>query len=138
MKNDIMMVFDPYTVGNNPEYLNMYTIKRLHTTPTREHFHPVAFERYFYPTDFPKASYLYNYDFYNAHIITTDLTTNWAHSITGSAIFRIYKFTPSLDSTYKYISECSNRGICNTYDGICDCFSGYTGEACTDQNALAV
>lgn len=138
MKNDIIMLMDPYTVANNPEYMNMYTIKRLYTTPTREYFRPVAFEKYFEPETSPKSAFLYNYDFYNAHVLNIDLTTNWAHSATGSAVFRIYKFTPSIASTYRYIAECSNRGICNTYDGICDCFSGYAGEACTEQNALAV
>ena len=27
-------------------------------------------------------------------------------------------------------AECSNRGICNMATGACDCFSGFTGDAC--------
>merc|ERR1712146_30296 len=30
-------------------------------------------------------------------------------------------------------AECSNRGICNTDDGVCECFEGYTGESCSIQ-----
>merc|ERR1711968_298061 len=33
-------------------------------------------------------------------------------------------------------AECSNRGICNTDDGVCECFDGYTGEACSVQTIL--
>lgn len=85
-----------------------------------------------------KAGPLYALDNYRANVLVTDLTTNWATSITGDAVMRIYKFTPSDLSSYRYVSECSNRGICNTYDGICDCFNGYTGDACVEINAMAV
>jgi hypothetical protein len=33
-------------------------------------------------------------------------------------------------------AECSNRGICNTDDGVCECFEGYTGESCSIQTIL--
>lgn len=33
-------------------------------------------------------------------------------------------------------AECSNRGICNSEDGICECFEGYTGESCSIQTIL--
>jgi len=33
-------------------------------------------------------------------------------------------------------AECSNRGICNSEDGVCECFDGYTGEACSVQTIL--
>jgi len=34
-------------------------------------------------------------------------------------------------------SSCSDRGICNTESGLCECFVGYSGVACSSQNALA-
>ena len=29
-------------------------------------------------------------------------------------------------------SVCSNRGLCNEEQGVCECMHGYTGESCSD------
>jgi hypothetical protein len=34
-------------------------------------------------------------------------------------------------------SECSDRGVCNSETGVCKCFKGYSGRACSTQNALS-
>jgi hypothetical protein len=52
--------------------------------------------------------------------------------------FRIYKFHPAAASTYEYVAECSNRGICDSSSGVCTCFPGYGNDNCDEQNALAV
>merc|ERR1711988_1277798 len=52
--------------------------------------------------------------------------------------FQIYKFIPAATSTYKYVSECSNRGTCDYANGICNRFPGYSSDACQTQNSLAV
>merc|ERR1712146_373920 len=50
------------------------------------------------------------------HTIKTDLSMNWGTN-TDSDHFRLYKFFPHADSTYHYVAECSNRGLCDA-DGI--------------------
>lgn len=33
--------------------------------------------------------------------------------------------------------DCANRGICDHETGLCDCFDGFYGQACTLQSVLA-
>merc|ERR1712032_1702568 len=35
------------------------------------------------------------------------------------------------------LDACSKRGLCDFDTGMCDCFSGYSGIRCDDQNAIA-
>jgi hypothetical protein len=39
--------------------------------------------------------------------------------------------TPNKIGTFHRYAECSNRGICNSGTGECECFPGYEGRACT-------
>merc|ERR1712028_289178 len=43
----------------------------------------------------------------------------------------------STQTTYQYVSQCSNRGNCDGSTGICACFKGYTNDNCDTQNMLA-
>ena len=49
----------------------------------------------------------------------------------------MYKFFPASKSTYEYVAECSNRGLCDYDVGVCTCFSGYTGDACQEQSLIS-
>jgi len=37
---------------------------------------------------------------------------------------------------YTYVSECSNRGVCDGGSGLCKCFKGYTGDNCNTISEL--
>jgi hypothetical protein len=42
-------------------------------------------------------------------------------------------------STYEYVAECSNRGLCDAAAlGTCTCFPGYTSDACSEQSSLSL
>merc|ERR1711966_139863 len=41
-------------------------------------------------------------------------------------------------TTYQYVSQCSNRGTCDGETGVCTCFKGYTNDNCDTQNMLAM
>jgi len=47
----------------------------------------------------------------------------------------VYKFTPP-SNAYTYAAQCSNRGLCDTNSGLCNCFSGFTGDNCDSIDAL--
>ena len=79
--------------------------------------------------------------------ITVDKNINWDGSKvadpdgdnalnTGSV--QIVKFTPATTGTFTYVSQCSNRGLCNGDDALCECFKGYTNDNCDTQSSLAV
>merc|ERR1711907_329473 len=55
------------------------------------------------------------------------------HGYTG------YKVTESATATtFQYVSQCSNRGSCDSSTGICKCFKGYSNDNCDNQNMLAM
>lgn len=77
--------------------------------------------------------------------IVLDMNVNFDYRYTGDvtagsgdgSYATVYKFIPG-KSKYNYAAQCSNRGLCNTESGICECFHGYTNDNCDTQNALAL
>jgi len=64
---------------------------------------------------------------------------------TAMGINPIFKFdteTATMDGNkptyYEYVSECSNKGICNAKTALCECFKGYTKADCGTQSAFAL
>lgn len=84
------------------------------------------------------------------HKSTTDYETRTVDKIWGSnldvTMFSVQTAftTNSLQDLVAWVDEsgstekleCSRRGACGD-DGVCECYAGYTGDACSIQNALA-
>merc|ERR1712146_128182 len=79
--------------------------------------------------------------------ITVDKMINWdgadvadpdGDTVKNTGYVQILKFTPATTGTFTYVSQCSNRGLCNGDDALCECFKGYTNDNCDTQYSLAV
>jgi len=70
----------------------------------------------------------------------SSFTTSTTHGI--NPIFKFDTDTATMDGNkptyYEYVSECSNKGICNTETALCECFKGYTKADCGTQSAFAI
>jgi hypothetical protein len=133
---DLFTVLDFTNFQANPPYINLYTAKRVWTT---------EFKKSLSNLDAKGASISATTDperlrqelRRGTNVIETDLALNWGAN-DQTYDFRVYKFVPDTSSTYNYVAPCSNRGICNTDIGVCQCFAGYTSDSCSVQNSLAL
>jgi hypothetical protein len=128
-KTDILIPLavtgDADTTGYNPAHINMYTVNRIGQTER------TAYNAY--NTGGTEKNEGTNY-------IDLDMSANFyriATTALSSPVF-VYKFFPNDDSNYEYVAQCANRGLCNNEEGLCECFAGYTGDACQIQASLAV
>jgi len=125
--SDLITVLDHTNYQANPPYINLYTVKRIWTTEF-EHFVKSSV----------KGVAASEHELRRGtHLIETDLAMNWGGDDTDY-FFSVYKFSPDTTSTYEYVAPCSNRGICNTDSGICECFPGYTSDSCAVQDSLSL
>lgn len=124
---DYMFLLDPYVTFNNPPFVNMYKVESVRT---------IALDDAKTLGDYDPNIAAYRERVNERVLITTDMNTNWASSVPGGANIQVYRFTPDYDDVYLTVTECSNRGLCNTFEGICECFHGYSGAACEVQTAI--
>jgi EGF-like domain len=147
-KTDLFLLFQFDKPALNSPHLNIHTAEKLYTK---------RFE-YSYE-DYGLAGLGVDEKMYTTFltdVIISDISTNWGSAPRGMAVaadnvvtptifdpllhpyFDVYKFIPNVKSSYEYVAECSNRGICDTQSGLCTCFAGYTSDTCGIQNSLAV
>ena len=133
-KGDWAMFFNIYTtdatgVAANGAYPNLYKIAKIWT---KEKMNPNT-------TDIPNPKHPIA-----RHEIVLDYNTNFRFTYTGASdalvgrAFKFYPPTDKVDGGYRYFKPCAGRGVCNTDNGLCECFAGYQGDDCTCQWAMAV
>jgi hypothetical protein len=138
-KNDYFFLLDPYKLENNPSFLNLYKTKSIgHILNT--HLYNTANENplYLNPNDADSTFDNSTTNNNRINIITTDINTNWSQNIKNdNGTFLIYKFFYNENEAYEYVAQCSNRGVCNSFEGSCECFLGYSGNACDEQSTIS-
>lgn len=152
-KTDIITFLNWDLPAINPPKINLYTVKRL----VKDVVNWDSKQRYH--VDKSTAVGAGWQDGHNnqagedmtfgTNVIELDMATNWAVELANittpydgaerkvNEVF-IYKFIPHVDSTYEYVAECSNRGLCDSETGTCECFAGYTDDACQLQDRKSV
>jgi len=152
-KTDIITFINPTKIEHNPQHLNLYTIERL-VKDKAVHSNDV---RYTDAGATGTVSEIGNGGgtdtepmTFGTNVITLDLSTNWGTDLgyydtapewtptANIGLTYVYKFVPAAASTYEYVAECSNRGLCDRDTGTCTCFAGYTSDNCHEQSSLAL
>jgi len=103
-------------------------------TLAHPHHNPYYAARRLHGNEYDDLSYM-------THVVNSDISSNWAAASTWDQVtspFWLYKFFPARESTYNYVGECSNRGICQADSGLCKCFPGYTNDDCSVQDSIAM
>jgi hypothetical protein len=122
----------------NARYTNIYTVKNAAQFPYSE----ISVDGRVATTDYKTLQYFVELDRgVNAHYgIDFDETYGATDLkvLPGCAMY-IYKYIKNTTvypaGGYEIDSDCSGRGLCDSSSGQCECFPGYTGDACGTINS---
>lgn len=132
-KGDFFVMLDPVNFLVNPPYLNMYQVQRMYVND-KVHEIEVAYGNSSHTKGTQRILPATN----RKNVIVVDRATNWATDSLGTAQFRIYRFIPSEAYSYAVVGECANRGLCNYFEGTCECLPTFGGDSCSIQDSLIV
>lgn len=148
-KGDLMMVFNTgrgyastgagvmteNQYDSNPIYPQIYEVKKISREPI-----PYAEWATSNPATYTVTNQGTTPTFFRDQIVTDKaINANYhldAHTSGTDTSAMVFKFTPATNK-YNYAGQCSNRGICDTNTGLCNCFAGYTNDNCDTIDALA-
>jgi len=141
-KDDWVMVFATGGLGDstatalaaNPIFPNMYQVKKIfrndkNTKISQNHYTNANSEKI-------RNQIHLSYSM-NAAYLWHGGNTSQVMGDTSAWVYKFHPSTTNADGGYRYVGECSERGICNTETGACECFNGYTNDNCNTINALA-
>jgi len=148
-KSDIFTILNWATKTSNPPKINLYRAQRIFRNDYTKAYSQVSGHIAGAPAaGGVTTAGVDHHAHWMTRVITTDISTNFASGVSTPedvedltntmAGFRIYKFFPARESTYNYVAPCSNRGNCDLATGLCQCFPGYTSDACSEQSSLAI
>lgn len=123
-KNDFVMILDSDTPANNPIYPNIYKVKKI------------ANENKALTSEWPAPRHEIS-----RLQLTLDYSLNAAYPYDGTNtnLAAVYKFYPDPTTAaggYHYAGPCSMRGLCNTDNGLCECFNSQCKDDCSCINNL--
>ena len=118
-KGDYVVILntDETAVAANPKYLNIYQVMKI----SRENRETTVDGR-------EETRYQL--------VLDMGMNARYHKSDSVSSGARIYKFTPP-EKQVKYVGECSLRGSCDTREGLCMCYPGFSSDDCSTVNALS-
>ncbi len=118
-KEDYVFFLDKARPDRNPKYMNMYQVKKLYIDPSTTN----------------NTNHRNWEEGNERNRIVLDAGINaYYHDVNNTMETRAYIFFPPENGGYEFMSECSNRGICNEEEGLCECFDSYDGDSCNKVN----
>jgi len=156
-KGDMIMVFNKFkeelAVRTNPLYLNMYRVEKIYrsdpnkidpdytgvTDPTDAVVKALPTNNQIILDYGMNAKYTYVAAGTAPVVSPEPAGSTWwtVPTVGGHLTASVWKFIPPAQYGYELAAQCSNRGSCDASTGLCQCFNGYTGDACQQQDALA-